>query len=284
MVHRVEGTFGGRVHVCGRMCYHRTFVAWTWLGAGLRPIARLGQTQTRQDKSMVPSQELSDIDRQIVYRVRERWKENKTPLLLSELGNMEKGSIGRHAKEKAQNLGSYLRNYLAEFVRVVGHPDKASVIGVVPAEAEDFSIDAFDRLATSAGSLSSPGTPRYHAAFWAAFRKPLDIPKRRYLSLEPPTHFRDMELEETPDGFIEIEPRYIADADMETIEIVKHIEEWIELNKLDESQFLWAHKKKDSTLPPNSLLDRFLFALDPEDLKRVSMPLDVIKKLRREAI
>ena len=233
---------------------------------------------------MIASQELSDIDRQIVHRVRERWEKNKTPLLLSELGNMEKGSFGRHAKEKTKKLKNYLTNYLAEDIRIVSHPDKATVIGVVPAEAEDFSIDAFDRLATSAGSLSSPGTPRYHAAFWAAFRIPLDTPKRRYLSLKSPTHFRDTELEEAPDGFIEIEPRYIADADTETIDIMKHIEEWIKLNDLDEAQFLWAHNKKDGSLPPNSLLDRFLLALDAEDLKRVSMPLDIIKKLRLEAI
>lgn len=224
---------------------------------------------------MVASQELSDIDRQIVDRVSERWKENKTPLLLSELGSMENGIIGRHAKEKAPNLKGYLENYLAEFIQVVSHPDKAGVVGVIPAEMKDFSIDAFAK-----------GVNRkiFHSPFWAAFRRPLDTPKRRYLSLEPPNYFQDTELEEAPDGFIEIEPRYIADADTETIEITKHIEGWIKLNNLDESQFLSAHKKKDSSLPQDSLLDRFLLALDVEDLKRVSMPLDIIRKLRRKAI
>lgn len=233
---------------------------------------------------MVVLQELSDVDRQIVHWVRERWKENKTPLLLSELGNMEQGNIGAHAKEKAQNLKSYLRNYLVEYIQIVSHPDKASVVGVIPAEVKDFSIVNFDRLTTSGDGLSPSDTPRYRAAFWAAFKKPIDASKRRYLRLIPPTDFQDMELEEAPDGFIEIEHKYIADVNMETMEIMKRIEEWIKINKFDKAQFLWTHKRKDSTLPSYNLLDRFLLALDPEDLKRVSMPLDIIKKMRREEI
>ena len=54
---------------------------------------------------------------------------------------------------------------------------------------------------------------RFHPAFWAAFRKPLDKSKSRFMSDHVPVRFMDSASLQTPHGFVEVEREYIVGPD-----------------------------------------------------------------------
>ena len=240
-----------------------------------------------------PSQ-LRDIDDEIVEQARQRWEDRKVPLLLSELGSMEDGKFGAHAKREYGSLQLYLVNRLKDHIRVVSHSSIPPMIGVVPATEEGDMDDAFDRLSKESRDRSSSSGRFYHPAFWFAFVKPLDTSNRRYLSPDDSPWFQDTTSEEAPDGFVEVERKYIANSGIETLEIHSNISEihsnissWCTANNLDPERFRStkeSNKPRKTRLPSEDLLGRVLILLDTEDLKRISMPLDIVKKLRQESL
>ena len=225
----------------------------------------------------------SDLDGRIVDLVQEHWGKHGMPLLLSLLGSEEGGEIGRLAKQEAGGLGAYLRHRLTARVRVI-HDSTNTVAGAIPVDAEVDANAGFDRLLEKTHSRSSGASPRFHAAFWAAFRKPLDESKGRYTSIRAPFRFVDVSSEERPDGFREIAREYVVGPDAEAMEVQQKAQDWLAANGLDPDRFLWKDKTDTARLPSDDLLGRLLLSLEPDELKRISMPLDVVSKLRRQSL
>ena len=225
----------------------------------------------------------SDLDGRIVDLVQEHWGKHGMPLLLSLLGSEEGGEIGRLAKQEAGGLGAYLRHRLTARVRVI-HDSTNTVAGAIPVDAEVDANAGFDRLLEKTHSRSSGASPRFHAAFWAAFRKPLDESKGRYTSIRAPFRFVDVSSEERPDGFREIAREYVVGPDAEAMEVQQKAQDWLAANGLDPDRFLWKDKADVARLPSDDLLGRLLLSLEPDELKRISMPLDIVSKLRRQSL
>ena len=232
---------------------------------------------------MTTTGQLSDLDNRIVGLVCQFWNEHQMPLLLSQLGGQENGEIAKVAKQRAGSLGAYLRLELTNHFRVLQHSAKPPVIGVIPVDAEvaDGEVDA---LLDRTHSQSPKTARRFHLAFWTAFRKPLDVSKRRYMSLQAPIHFQDMSPEDQPDGFVEIERKYIASLDADAAEVRRQTQDWLHANDIEQALFIWPSQSSVKHLPSNDLLARLLLALGPDDLKRISMPLDIVNKLRRQKL
>lgn len=226
----------------------------------------------------------SDLDGRIVDLVQEHWGKHGMPLLLSLLGSEGGGEIGRLAKQEAGGLGAYLRHRLTDRVRVIHHSTKPMVAGAIPVDAEVDANAGFDRLLEKTHSRSSGADPRIHSAFLAAFREPLDESKGRYTSIRAPFRFVDVSSEERPDGFREIAREYVAGPDAEAMEVQQKAQDWLAANGLDPDRFLWKDKADVARLPSNDLLGRLLLSLEPDELKRISMPLDVVGKLRRQSL
>ena len=226
----------------------------------------------------------SDLDGRIVDLVQEHWRKHGIPLLLSLLGSEEGGEIGRLAKQEAGGLGAYLRHRLTDRVRVVNHSTKPAVAGAIPVDAEVDANAGFDRLLEKTHSRAAGANPRFHSAFWAAFRKPLDESKGRYTSIRAPFRFVDVSSEERPDGFREIAREYVVGPDAEAMEVQQKAQDWLAENGLDPDRFLWKNKADVAHLPSDDLLGRLLLSLEPDELKRISMPLDVVSKLRRQSL
>ncbi len=234
---------------------------------------------------MTTSQQSSDLDGRIVDLVRGFWEEHRIPLLLSRLGNQDNGQIAELAKKKAGSLRAYLRRELVGKVRVIQHSAKFPVIGAIPEDAELPENTDIDMLLEKTHSrLGAEAKPRYHPAFWAAFRKPLDESNGRYVSVQPPLRFQDMLPEHKPDGFVEITREYVLGPDAEVAEVQQRIQDWLAANKLDPAPFLLKNEANIARLPSDDLLGRLLLALEPDELKRISMPLDVVSKLRRQPL
>ena len=206
------------------------------------------------------------------------------PLLLSRLGGEDGGRIGRLSKQEAGSLGAYLRHRLADRVRVIHHSTNPAVAGAIPADAGIPENADFDILLDQTRGRAVEAAPRYHPAFWAAFRKPLDETSRRYMSVQPPPRFQDASPEDRPDGFVEITREYIVGLDVEEREVHQRIQDWLAENGLDSGSFLSKSKAIAVHLPSDDLLGRLLLVLEPDELKRISMPLDVVLKLRRQSL
>ena len=217
---------------------------------------------------------LDPLDRQIVDCVRQHWDEEQTPLLLSTLGAV--GDIREHVKNEGSNLAGYLRNRLAGQIRVIRHTDNSAVVAAVPAGA---SGDFDSLLEKVRGRHAGADASRFAPALWAAFRRPLDDTKERYVSVKRPIRFVDVVQEERPEGQIAVPREYISEAPG----IYERIEKWIQENNIARAPLLFEIRAGEK-LPASDVLGRFLLALEPEDLARVSIPLDIVKKLRQEPI
>ncbi|MDE0114201.1 MAG: hypothetical protein OXI87_11345 [Albidovulum sp.] len=226
-------------------------------------------------------EKLSKLDQQIVELVSEHWENNQRPLLLSQLGTHGDGKIASATKKHAGNLSSYLRGRLANEVSVLQHSSIKAMIGVVPSSIT-ISDDSVDALFVPATKVAS-GV--YHFAFLFAFQKPLQNSKRRFICSTGSPRFFDLEQDkELGEGFIEITPKYITNSNSDDVGAREMAEKWIADNKLQADRFHWSKKTISVEFPDNDLLSRLLQSIGTEDLRRVSLPLDIVHKLRSKRI
>ena len=230
---------------------------------------------------MTSETQTTDLGERILQLVQECWGEHGKPLLLSQLGSQDEGQIAKRAKEEAEGLGAYIKNRLATKVRIIRHTTKFTIVGAIPFEAgvPDENVDELLEKA-----IAQPGETisRFHPALWAAFRKPLGANLRRYISAQLPLHFKDVS-EEIQSGYAQIEPEYIVDANADAATVQRSISKWLAEQKDIDVAALKA-TKRIARLPSDDLLGRLLLALGTEDLKRMSIPLDIIKKLRSQSL
>ena len=220
------------------------------------------------------SAELAD---RVAQLVEEHWHQHGAPMLLSRLGNADQGEVGRLAKGHSASLAAFIREHLAARVRIDSGTQNRLVMAAAPANVEQ-NLDV-DGLLIRTGD---PQPRRFHPAFWAAFRVPLAEDHRRFLSTRSPIRFEDVPPTSEPQRVdcVEIERRYIASAAGEVGEVQRRLTDWLDANSLD-GQMYFAAKKAALHLP-HDLLGRLLQSLDHDDLKRMTVPLDVIDKLRRQ--
>lgn len=215
--------------------------------------------------------------------VDEHWRERNEPLLLSQLGAADQGEVGRLAKAHSNNLAAFVEHHAADRIRIVrGHANPLVLAAMPTNVVEDVQVDD---LLQRARERAATGSPRYHPAFWAAFRVPLNECDRRFVSNRRPIRFEDRpaNAEDYPAGWVEVERQYIADAACDVNGVQRLIADWLSATELDPGKYL-ADTSAAFGLPSNDLLGRLLVALDAEDLEQMTIPLNVIKKLRQQAI
>lgn len=223
------------------------------------------------------SAELAD---RVAQLVDEHWHQHGAPILLSQLGNADQGEVAKLARRQSASLAVFIREHLPDRVRIDQGVNHRLVMAAVPAHVQQ-DVDV-DDLLTRTGA---PQPRRFHPAFWAAFRVPLDERHSRFVSTRLPIRFEDVPSNGQPQrtDCVEIERQYIAGAEEDVEEVQRRLEDWLDANGLD-GRVYFAAKKATLLLPHDDLLGRLLQALDHDDLKRVTIPLDVIAKLRRQAI
>ena len=170
---------------------------------------------------------------------------------------------------------------MAGKLRIVEHSHKQPVVGVVPRTGDTDEIEDWDPLLEN--TRASLARPRLQPAFWAAFRKPLEEGVERYVVLgDRGARFVDVSTEHRPAGGVNVPREAIVGLDASAEETHDRVEKWIDGNGLDVELFRDSARARDSReLPAKDLLGKIIGVLDTEDLQRISMPLDVIAKLRR---
>ena len=224
-----------------------------------------------------------ELDSRITDLVEQHWQEHQTPLLLSLLGSQDGGEIARRVKAHHTGLRAYLRHRLEDRVQVIQHSTNPTITGVVPASATLGTDEEINASLEKTQHGSSEPVLRFHPAFWAAFRKPLGESNRRYMSVATPIRFQDSSGENQSNGFVEVPRTYISDSAMDDDQTLQNAERWLADNELQKNIYLTNAKPDPDFDHPRNLLDRLLLSLEPKELNRISMPLDIILKLRNQA-
>ena len=233
---------------------------------------------------MATVEEASGIGERIVGLVENWWKNHQSPLLLSRLGNLIDKEDSRQIKQKGFSLRSYITHNLSDRIRLIQDKDNPVIIASVPKEINEDEHRLIEKLLKDDHKGEVDKNPIFRPAVWAAFKIPLDKDKERYIDPKEPIHFRDIPSKEGPQEGIRVDRKFIGGPNSDPTEIGDKIREWLKENDLGEIPFLVSRKIRSTRLPSHDLLGRLLFSLDSDDLKRVSMPLDVIKKLRQSSL
>ena len=104
------------------------------------------------------------------------------------------------------------------------------------------------------------------------------------MSVHTPLQFQDVLSDDRPDGFIEVDRKYVVGTEAEVTEVQQAIQHWLADNAFESTAFLTTRTTATAQLPSDDLLGRLLLALESDDLKRLSMPLDIVDKLRRQSL
>lgn len=235
--------------------------------------------------------EEKDLKSIITDFVSEAWKRGE-PVLLSQIGQLNDGSVGKDAKTISGRLSTFITTHLREYLILIKHSSMSPLIGVIPRDQDTENFRDIDQLLEKKRGilLIRSGQPRLIASFWAAFRKLLDSNQRRFINVIDKINFVNQPADEdVPVGMLEIRREYIAQNDLETDrEIFQKIEKWCLSNSVPLSKFeknveeTLHHKTKLSARNQESLLDRMLHLLNEGDLRRIKVTMDIVKKLSEE--
>lgn len=138
------------------------------------------------------------------------------------------------------------------------------------------------------GTLSDVGDvsgPRFHMSFWTAFARPVGEGERRFINLSTFRFGNDkLEIGSASDDVREIDPKFIAteETSRNVADMLRRIGEWLDEQSLAQDRFL-ATPRKQKTVRQN-LLSEVIDSLSPEQLRRTSLPLDVVKSLLAQAV
>ena len=218
-----------------------------------------------------------ELENRMVEVVEKYWQEHNKPLLLSQLGN---GDVGRQATAEAGGLARFIETRLHDRVRLIQHEDARQLIGAIPCTV-DLGSGSESELLERSRTVAEGSDQRFASAFWAAFRKRLAIGYGRWVRSERPVRFEDVrDGFEAAEGFVEVDRSYIVDPDAGTDAVIAKINAWSEDKGVQLDAFLRT-RERESGSGSDSLLGQLLDSLDLDEMKRVTMPLDVVDKLRR---
>lgn len=224
-----------------------------------------------------------DVVRQIVATT---WYDTQTPFLLVNLrAAMASRGYDIGALLQGRKLRIVISTEAQGILRLVPHPEDELTWGVVPWEVSD-------KEAKAAFPALRHGTQRrYKPGFWAAFSRGLPADKFRVLMPGAAARHHDLNIgDPVPHGALEVGADYIVSRDVtpgpeRDTAILSKIDKWARDKGVDLAHYIVHPLKKVPTSEAlgspegQTALDMVISLLTPSEMRRVSMPLDVIAKL-----
>ena len=225
-----------------------------------------------------------DLNAKITDFVRASWERGGKPLLLSQLGNEDNGTIARLARDFAGGLERYLQTQLSDTITIIHHTDNPKVKFALPIDVNADDFGGWDSLIETFLVEKSKVTLRFFPAFWAAFRKFLTPSKKRYLHIEHPIWFKDSSTEEINSDLVEIDPQYVSLPEAPDSDVTANIFRWLEDKDFPAQKFTLDDQQPIRKSDTRNLLDEIFVSLENDELRRLSIPMDVAKKLKNITI
>ncbi len=218
-------------------------------------------------------------------RVHEHWTDKSKPVLLARLGQAAiAAGINLRVALGDRKFADFINEELRGDIQVEPSTESPPHLQARPVGLTNDAAAAEDEGAKH--------ETRLHRALWLAFSRPISPGYSRRLQLEPVVRFWDLQPPMTEvAGRLPIESRYIAPPE-EALSpqrrddvVMENIRRWMRDNALDISKFEagTAHVAAiDPRRATRNPLLQFMAALDAGELRRVSLPLDIIAKLLKK--
>lgn len=182
-----------------------------------------------------------------------------------------------------RRLKAVLEAEATDSVSLVQHPLQPLVWALLPA-SESLPANLLD-IFPPAKPVSGPAQrlPSFEPGFWSAFVKPLSEDHRRTISTDQrPTVFVDHPASSTEiNEAFEVDRSDIIPADLSGIQKVEAVRskasQWATRKGLLIESF-YVNRAKSSPKLSDSWVERLL-RLDDNDLARISIPLDIVKRI-----
>ncbi len=228
---------------------------------------------------------MGDWKAALVEEARSRWQTGKL-LLLSQIPRFLKTQgIEPTDVQAGRSLLNALRMDCAQELSLFQDPKNAAVWAAIPSDvgAKLQGPDVFSSFRRTSDEASSPtesSSVKFKPWFWAAFVKPIENGKRRWILSN---RYLD---ESTPDNrgdltnareVVSDDIRYPGpEQPVNKSEVSAAIEDWATRNQVDLSDFEADQPEPKAHQPLKHLSFE---SLDISDLRRISVPLDIVMKL-----
>lgn len=225
--------------------------------------------------------------------VKAEWTDHGVALLLSRVPALL-GSRGFEMEDilQGRKLRLFLETETEGRFKVIRNDSYAIMWGLVPAEAN--VSEPYTRYFRPPSGVKSV---RFAPSAWKAFTLPIPEGKRRWLFDEPSIAFADHPSDQPPEGGYEVERRFIAplqegvENEVFNTTVQALIASWAVEKRIDVSRFALGRKRapiaklQRASTPHvetegDTALDQLLGLLQPGELARISLPLDVVVRLR----
>lgn len=232
------------------------------------------------------------LKQEIVELVTEHWHTHQKVYLLSNLGQtlMRRG-FDLQAILAGRKFMNYISTELKDKIIVFPSPNNPLKIGVVPANVEvtESTEAIFSPPDNRHGG--DPKIPTFAPAFWAAFTRPIPTGRVRTLSLSPKIQFQEVsETAATQSGKRTVSSDFIVSAETSDSgdyrkRVYENIQRWLVENTIDESAVLARSSTTERATTEertrSSLLEHLLSTLTDEEMRRISLPLDIVARLSK---
>lgn len=212
------------------------------------------------------------------------WINTNSPFLLSAMGpELKERGFDFQAIMRPLRLRQFVEYFLDDRLKVISDPNTPLKIGAVPKEALDSATPAelFSHTKTEVGVGEFY---RLKPSIFSAFVKELPQGYKRYVDIKSKNYrYRDLPEEESVGSdFMPIErTKIVSDFDSTVTKkkiLYANFEDWVENHglKLGDFTFESADARRG-----HDIMSEILERLSNEELARISMPLDIVKKLGR---
>lgn len=231
-------------------------------------------------------QENETIEDEIIKMVNDSWDQEKKLVLLARIGqHLNRSGLDLKGYLKGKKLASEINHgNLGKKIKLVTSPQDKLVHAAAPINAE-LSSELEIYFKKDQELKAKEKNIKFNKIIWIAFTRPLNENKDRFIKIVPDLSFQDIQKgTEVPDIFLDRKfivfdeiPRK-SDRDLN---VEKNIMQWAKENQIDiedikEKDFDRNSKTEKICI---SMLEKIISSLDSSELKRISLPLDIVKKL-----
>lgn len=219
------------------------------------------------------------------------FQRTRTPHSLSRVGDaiLDRYKLTFKELYPQSSLKEFILDYLADRIELTTDPDHPLLVSAHPKGAD---VDAVVPIAREEATPKHRPAPEFDKAVWAAFAIPIERDRRRYLSKEMPFRFVDLsEGDPAPPNTFEIPRVLIVSRDIprhdpvRKTNVLRNIQRWIEEEQLEERLFLQKKEglgeQADLQKAGVDALLRFIEVVPESERARISIPLDILKKIIR---
>ena len=224
--------------------------------------------------------------------VQREWDDKGQAILLSRVPSLfEDEGFDPEDILQGRKLRPFLENETEGRFRVLRSDDQKIVWGLLPATAQ--ISEPYTRYFPKS---SSDRPIRFAPSAWKAFTLAIPEGQRRWLFDQPSIRFEDFASDEAAVDGHEVERRFVTvserseDDEVHRATVLSSIAAWAAEKSIDPSRFALGRKRapvskaaQPSPAPGSTgatALDQLLSLLQPGELTRISLPLDVVARLR----